>query len=501
MPLLIVWLIAWVAFLSNLPSAQAETRVALVVGNSAYRSTTPLTNPLNDARDMTAALKAAGFTVVEAIDAGKPQFDSALRTFADKLANADVALFFYAGHGLQVGAQNYLVPVDAKLERERDLEFEAVKLDFVLRQMEIDREGRTNIVILDACRDNPLSRNLARSMGTRSTAIGKGLAAASTGLGTFIVYSTQPGNVALDGDGRNSPFTTALVRHMGVKGRNLPAMMIEVRKDVVATTGGKQVPWDHSALTADFAFIPDTLTTRPGTAVSAPSGSSTDLAILQERLRKLEEEAKQRTAAVPPPRPPTTAAIPPVTPRSRPSQAPHTFSLDENVRIDGLKTNETREPSVAACQEACENEEFCIAFQHGRRGATMGQCQMFSRVEARSEDPAWRSGVRSDAPLPPEGGSALSSTEGRLPARFNVPISRKEGGFDIYHGLTIMGDQIKMSAADSPAGCQAICRNTSGCIAATYNDFFRGKNVACMVYGNVTNTTKSSTSTMMIRRE
>ena len=175
-----------------------------------------------------------------------------LRTFADKLANADIALFFYAGHGLQVGSQNYLVPIDAKLERERDLEFEAVKLDFVLRQMEIDREGRTSIVILDACRDNPLSRNLARSMGTRSTSIGKGLAAAATGLGTFIVYSTQPGNVALDGDGRNSPFTTALVRHMSVKGRNLPAMMIEVRKDVVSATGGKQVPWDHSALTVRF---------------------------------------------------------------------------------------------------------------------------------------------------------------------------------------------------------------------------------------------------------
>jgi len=271
-------------------AARADNRVALVVGNGAYRATTPLANPLNDARDMAAALKSAGFTVVEAFDAGKPAFDRALRTFADSLAAADVALFFYAGHGLQVGTQNYLVPVDAKLERERDLEFEAVRLDFVLRQMEIDREGRTSIVILDACRDNPLSRNLARSMGTRSTAIGKGLAAASTGLGTFIVYSTQPGNVALDGDGRNSPFTSALVRHMNVKGRNLPALMIEVRKDVVSATSGRQVPWDHSALTTDFYFSRDA-----GTASLPPSpGPSLDLAALQERLRQLEEEAKQR---------------------------------------------------------------------------------------------------------------------------------------------------------------------------------------------------------------
>ena len=123
-------------------AALAETRVALVVGNSAYQSTTPLANPLNDARDMAAALKAVGFDVVEALDADRRKLDGALRAFTDKLAKADVALFFYAGHGLQVGPQNYLVPVDAKLERERDLEFEAVRLEFVLRQMEIDREGQ-----------------------------------------------------------------------------------------------------------------------------------------------------------------------------------------------------------------------------------------------------------------------------------------------------------------------------------------------------------------------
>ena len=162
---LMVWFVALAAVGWHSPAANAETRVALVVGNGAYRSTTPLSNPLNDARDMAAALKAAGFTVVEALDAGKPQFDSALRTFADKLTNADIALFFYAGHGLQVGSQNYLVPIDAKLDRERDLEFEAVKLDFVLRQMEIDREGRTSIVILDACRDNPFLNKMQRLAG------------------------------------------------------------------------------------------------------------------------------------------------------------------------------------------------------------------------------------------------------------------------------------------------------------------------------------------------
>ncbi len=233
---LLVLVLAVCAIGATASAALAETRVALVVGNSAYQSTPVLPNPLNDARDVAAALKSVGFEVVQALDADKAKLDSALRAFADKLGRADVALFFYAGHGLQVGLQNYLLPVDAKLAGERDLEFETVKLDFVLRQMEIDRDGKTTIVILDACRDNPLARNLARSMGTRSASIGRGLAPASTGLGTFIAYSTQPGNVALDGAGRNSPFTAALVKHMGEKGRNLPATMIEVRKDVVAAT-------------------------------------------------------------------------------------------------------------------------------------------------------------------------------------------------------------------------------------------------------------------------
>lgn len=274
--------------------AAAEKRVALVIGNSAYVHTTPLTNPLNDARDMTEALKATGFEVVEAVDADKLKLDGALRSFTDKLAEADVALFFYAGHGLQVGAQNYLVPIDARLDRERDLEFEAVKLDFVLRQMEIDREGKTSIVILDACRDNPLTRNLARSMGTRSAGIGRGLAAAATGLGTFIAYSTQPGNVALDGTGRNSPFTAALAKHLRVKGRNLPATMIEVRREVLAATGGKQVPWDHSAMTGDFYFVAGDAAPSPGSVQQAPAGTAADVAALQARLAKLEAEAKER---------------------------------------------------------------------------------------------------------------------------------------------------------------------------------------------------------------
>ena len=265
-----------VAYLLLVLPAAAEKRVALVVGNSAYVHANPLPNPVNDAGDMAKALTEVGFEVILGLDLAKPAFDAKVRDFARALEKADVAVFFYAGHGLQASGRNYLVPVDASLQVERDLDFEAVSVDFVLKQMEIDREGKTNVVFLDACRDNPLARNLARSMGTRSAAIGQGLAQVQTGVGTFIAYSTQPGNVALDGQGRNSPFTSALTKNLKEPGRNLTSVMIDVRKDVLAATGGKQVPWDHSALTGEFYFQ---LASAPGTlprpdADSAPEAAA-----------------------------------------------------------------------------------------------------------------------------------------------------------------------------------------------------------------------------------
>ena len=261
--------------------ALAAKRVALVLGNSAYAHAPPLPNPVNDANDIAAKLQAMDFTVSLAVDATKAETDVIMREFANALEGADVAIFFYAGHGLQVAGQNYLVPIDAKLAKERDLEFEAVRLDFVLKQMELGREDKTNVVFLDACRDNPLSRSLARTMGTRSASIGKGLAQVDAGVGTFIAYSTQPGNVALDGSGKNSPFTAALVQRMTEPGKNLTSVMIDVRKDVIAATQGQQVPWDHSSLTGDFFFD--------------PNAKPADTSALQGRVKELESQIDTRT--------------------------------------------------------------------------------------------------------------------------------------------------------------------------------------------------------------
>jgi len=199
-------------------------------------------------------LRNIGFDVIEGRDLERRAMEEKIREFGRRLDNADVALFFYAGHGLQVGGKNYLVPVDAKLERAGDLSFETLDVGLVLGQMEADK--RVNLVFLDACRDNPLSRSLARALGARSAAVGQGLASIQSAVGTMIAYATQPDNVALDGDGRNSPFTTALLKHIATPGLEISSVMKRVRADVVAATRDRQIPWDHSSLIGDVVLVP-----------------------------------------------------------------------------------------------------------------------------------------------------------------------------------------------------------------------------------------------------
>ena len=231
--------------------AASQKRVALVVGNGAYKHAPELTNPKNDAVDVASALRDLRFEIVEGRDLDKAGMDRAVLRFAEALAGAEIGAFFYAGHGLQVGGVNYLAPVDAKLSTAHALDFEMVRLDIVQRVMEAATS--TNVIFLDACRDNPLSRNLARAMGTRSASIGAGLAPIEAGLGTLISFATQPGNVAFDGaKARNSPYTAALKSHIGRAGEDINAILIRVRNDVITATERKQVPWDQSALRAQL---------------------------------------------------------------------------------------------------------------------------------------------------------------------------------------------------------------------------------------------------------
>lgn len=249
--------------LIGLASPAAAKRVALVIGNSAYEHAAPLANSKNDAEAVSAVLKKLGFEVITGLDLTQLQLEDTVRKFARAIRGAETALFFYAGHGLQVRGNNYLAPIDAKLDDEADLEFETVRLETVLAQME--REPRTNLIFLDACRDNPLVRNLARTMGTRSAKVGRGLARIESGIGTLIAFATQPGNVALDGSGDNSPFTEALLKHIETPNLDVALLMRRVREEVIANTSSRQVPWNNSSLTGTFAFLED------GTGQPAPA--------------------------------------------------------------------------------------------------------------------------------------------------------------------------------------------------------------------------------------
>ena len=214
-----------------------------------------LPNPPNDAREMAGALRDLGFKVIEGYNLDGTGMRGKIEEFGAALPGAGVTLFYYAGHGMQVAGKNYLVPVDAKLERPSSLGVEAIEVGTVISDME--SEKRVNLVFLDACRDNPLARSLARSLGaSRSASVGQGLAQLNAGIGTLITFATSPGTVALDGTGTNSPFTAAMLKHIRTPGLEIRSMLTRVRADVIKATNEQQVPWDHSSLTGDFYFKP-----------------------------------------------------------------------------------------------------------------------------------------------------------------------------------------------------------------------------------------------------
>ena len=240
-----------------------EDRVALVIGNSDYKIG-PLANPANDAGDMANNLRKCGFTVIKNINCSRQQMRRAVREFGEKIRNGGVGLFYYAEHGLQVNGANYLVPVDANITEEYEVEDECVKASSVLRAMEY-AGNRLNIVILDACRNNPFKRSF------RSGA--RGLARMDAPAGSLIAYSTAPGSVAADGTGRNGLYTSNLMKHMMTPGLSIEEMFKNVRLNVMNATNKAQVPWESSSMTGDFYFIPEDMPKKPRTKSSPPAPS------------------------------------------------------------------------------------------------------------------------------------------------------------------------------------------------------------------------------------
>lgn len=245
-----------------------EQRVALIIGNSDYQFA-PLKNPANDAEAMARALERTGFRVIKRLNATLPEMRSAVREFGDEIKRGGVGLFFFAGHGMQIEGLNYLVPIGADIERKYDVEDQCLRAGYVLGAME-EAGNRLNIIILDACRNNPF-----RSFRSG----GGGLAKMDAPTGSILAYATAPGNTAADGEGDNGLYTSMLLKHINTPGLSIEALFKKVRADVNKASGKAQVPWESTSLTGDFYFIPPHQTgTQKGT--KTPEPPSVDLSDL-----------------------------------------------------------------------------------------------------------------------------------------------------------------------------------------------------------------------------
>ena len=247
------WFLAILLAVFTAGEALSERRLALVVGNSAYLHVPVLKNTTNDAADISASMEKAGFEVTRGIDLNKEQLKDVFQTFASKLNPDDTALFFYAGHAIQVNGQNFLAPIDAKILKEDDIPEEAVSLNLILSIL--DSKSKNLLIFLDACRNNPFKRELGDSFV--SVGQSAGLAREDvTSRNTLIAFATEPGNVAYDGAGNNSPFAVALLENIHRPGVEISTVMTDVRRHVFEGTGQKQLPWTNSSLLNYFYFLP-----------------------------------------------------------------------------------------------------------------------------------------------------------------------------------------------------------------------------------------------------
>lgn len=254
------------AGLSVAGQAQAEKRVALVIGNSAYEAVTKLENPANDTADLAATLKQLNFEVDHVTDLTFDDMRRALRRFSEKASRSDVAMVFYAGHGIEVDRQNYLIPVDARLKRADDVDFEALPLDLVMGAL--NGAKKLKLVLLDACRNNPFAASMKPSNGAKRS-IGRGLARVEPAVGTLVGFAAKEGTTASDGEGRNSPYTTALIRHLNEPGLEINLLFRKIRDSVLQQTNGQQEPFTYGSLPGEQLYL------KPGNALSGGGETAT----------------------------------------------------------------------------------------------------------------------------------------------------------------------------------------------------------------------------------
>ncbi len=272
MRFLFVFISAATFFLTG-TAAFADKRVAFVVGNAAYKNVPALPNPAIDAQTMASTLRNVGFDVVEGINLTRDRMSEKLLDFGRKAEGADVAVFYYAGHGIAVNGTNYLLPVDADLKSEMDVKLgAAINVDNTLEQTMQD--AKVKLVFLDACRDNPFAAKIRSARATRGVTVDSGLAAMTSGTGTLIAFATGPGQTALDGDkGTNSPFTRALVANITRPGVEIQQAMTAVRAQVNEETNKNQLPWGHTNLIGSV-YLNQAALPADSTKAEAPAGTT-----------------------------------------------------------------------------------------------------------------------------------------------------------------------------------------------------------------------------------
>ena len=276
-------------------AAKADRRVAFVVGNGTYKNVAALPNPPIDAKSMAGALRNIGFDVVEGTNLTRDKMTERLLEFGKKAQGADVALFFYAGHGIAISGTNYLLPVNADIKSEMDVKLgAAINIDLTLDQTMGD--AKVKLVFLDACRDNPFAAKIKSNSATRSVSVQSGLAEMKSGEGTLIAFATGPGQTALDGqEGTNSPFTRALLANIATPGVEIQQAMTKVRAQVNEETNKGQLPWGHTNLTGAVylnpAAAPAATSAGPASAPAAvASGGGSDVEL--EFWRSIKESNK-----------------------------------------------------------------------------------------------------------------------------------------------------------------------------------------------------------------
>src|SRR5215467_6218152 len=353
--------------------ANADRRIAFVVGNARYQHTGMLANPSNDAQDVAEKLKSLGFEVMLNLDLDQSSFARAIDDFARRLDGADVGLFYYAGHALQINEKNYLVSTNAKLESAFLVPAETIELDPIVRLME--SKATTNLIFLDACRNNPLADNLKRSLAAmhRSVALGRGLARIEpTARDTLIAFAAAPGQEASDGVGRNSPFTSSLLNHIAQPGVEISVMLKEVAAEVREKTGNSQRPQQLSDMSRTFYFAKAEAPSAPTLALRPPAqtepessleitfwqsaSAANDCESMRAYLRRfpngsfaeLARISEKRLCAVSTPTVAASEPAPSAAPAETPPSAPKSPTASPTTLARLGPPNETRMPETSA---------------------------------------------------------------------------------------------------------------------------------------------------------